>query len=168
MKKPKVELTVERLRDLIAYDSETGLMTWRRSKGAAKGGSVVGGRRPDGYMNAAVDGVLYLAHRLIWFYVTGSMPTQTIDHANGVRNDNRFANLREATYSQNSENRGPAKINSVGVKGVSVHRCTGKWQARIKHAGLAEFLGVFESIDEARAAYTKAAFRWHGEFARIS
>lgn len=91
-----------------------------------------------------------------------------VDHINGDGLDNRRANLRPATPSQNSANRGPASNNTSGYKGVSLYRRTGRWRASVGIDGAQHHLGYFtEPIDAARA-YDAAALHHFGEFARLN
>lgn len=91
----KADLTPERLRHLVRYDLKTGVFTWRVNRTArAKAGSVAGTKNSLGYRQIGIDGHLHLAHRLAWLYVFGSHPKRRVLHINGVRDDNRFANLQ--------------------------------------------------------------------------
>lgn len=163
------ELTVQRLRELLDYDPETGVFTWRvRRGGAAVAGSVAGSIRDDGYRDIKVDGPNYMAQRLAWLYMTGSWPTDEIDHKNCVRADNWWENLREATHSQNTKNALTRRDNTSGFKGVSFYKRNSRWQARIKHAGRQRHLGYFDTAAEAHAVYRAAATAIDPEFARFA
>ena len=132
---------------------------------------VVAASRKKGYLYISVNGLTYVAHRLAWLYMTGKWPTVLIDHKNGDKMDNRFANLREATYLQNFWNRGKRSDNTSGYKGVSYNRKLKKYGARVtvKKNGVTEHnhIGVFDTAEEAYEAYKKAALEAFGEFARI-
>ena len=120
-----------------------------------------------GYRNIGIDGHVYRAHVLAWFYVKKRWPRQ-IDHRNGVRTDNRFANLRLATTAQNQHNSRRQVNNTSGFKGVSYVKARYKWQAQIRVNGISLGLGHFDTPEQAYAAYCAAAMRLHGEFARLS
>ena len=98
-------LTVERLRELLHYDSDTGVFTWRvyRSPGAKKG-DVAGCVNEGGYIATQVDRKHYLSHRLAWLYVYGAWPIDEIDHKDGNPANNHIANLRDVTRLTNSQN----------------------------------------------------------------
>ncbi len=100
-------------------------------------------------------------HRLIMSAPKGLQ----VDHINGDGLDNRRANLRLATNAQNQCNRGMAKHNTSGFKGVTAYGKTGRWLARIWVAGKMVSLGVFDKPEDAGLAYRIAAERLHGEFA---
>lgn len=88
-----------------------------------------------------------------------------VDHINGFGLDNRRCNLRVATHQQNLCNRGPTCRNQVGLKGVDIRR--GRYRAQIKVFGRKKHLGMFDTAEEAHAAYQAAARELHGEFARM-
>ena len=90
----------------------------------------------------------------------------TVDHINGNSLDNRRSNLRQATQSENMRNVGLTCANTSGAKGVHWLKSASKWQARIRHEGKRIHLGLFDNLDDARAAYQSAAVRLHGEFCR--
>jgi hypothetical protein len=88
----------------------------------------------------------------------------TTDHINGDRTDNRRSNLRRCTQAQNSRNTVLAKNNTSGVKGVS-KTIEGKWKARITFERKNIHIGVYDTKEEAAAAYSSAALVLHGDFA---
>lgn len=98
--------------------------------------------------------------------MTGELPAFIVDHINGVRNDNRWLNLRRADASQNCWNSKKPSTNTSGAKGVSFHKATGKWQVRIRVRGKQKHIGLFDSVEEAELAFAVAADKFHGEFAR--
>ena len=156
-------ITAERARELLEYSAETGVFRWRVNRqGGICSGSVAGGKKPDGYIYIGVDGVKFLAHRLAWLYVHGKWPREHIDHINGVRDDNRLSNLREASNSENMQNQRRAQANNAnGLLGVSWDEKRKRWQAQIKANGRKRHLGRFETSEEARAAYIAAKAELH-------
>lgn len=157
-------LTADRLRELLNYDPETGVFTWRvrRSPTCLKG-SVAGAiNQVSGYRQIGFDGQDYTAHRLAWLYTKREWPLGEIDHKNRVRDDNRIDNLRDATHSNNSANRLKQSNNTSGLKGVSYHKAAKRWRATIRK----EHLGLFDTREAAHAAYCHAAQAAFGEFAR--
>jgi hypothetical protein len=92
-----------------------------------------------------------------------------VDHRNNDTLDNRRANLRLATYSQNKINsrRDKSKTSSRYI-GVSLVKSNGKWRAYINCDRKRIYLGRFASETEAAKAYDDAAKKYHGEFARLN
>ena len=155
-------VTIERWRDLLLLDVETGHLFWRIKKSSrrSRAGSIHHGYRYVAYQNKR-----YAAHRIIWAMTHGTWPDQ-IDHINMVRDDNRPANLRDATISQNNRNRGRQSNNTSGFKGVTMHKGTGKFHAKIMANRVRKSLGYFRTAEEAAFAYQTAAKELHGEFSR--
>jgi len=87
-------LTVERLKELLHYDQDTGVFTNRVMRGGAKAGTVVGTSSARGYVGMRVDRQWYLAHNLAFLYMLCEMPPNDVSHINGKRNDNRWRNLQ--------------------------------------------------------------------------
>ena len=156
-------LTQERLKELLDYDPETGVFTWKSIVFGShmKVGSVAGSMYSNGYLRIKINGKDYRAHRLAWLYMYGCWPTNQIDHINRVRDDNRIANLREATNKENQWNRGKQKSSTSGFTGVSWHKKSGKWQSRIAVNKKVIQLGVFNTPEEAHAAYVRAKAEHH-------
>lgn len=139
-------LTQARLKELLHYDPDTGVMTWQRTKKRA------GTQHRLGYRNVMVAGRTYAEHRLAWCWVYGRWPSHDLDHINRVRNDNRLCNLRETTRAENCQNQPVRKSNQSGVTGVYYHKVSGKWAASINVAKKQVHLGVFDTVDAAVAA----------------
>lgn len=158
-------LTAERVREVLDYDPETGVFTWRQPQGRAQKGSVAGAEHNRGYWRVSVFGKYYLSHRLAWLYVHGEWPSPEIDHINGDPRDNRLANLRLATRSQNLANKKRSSKNTSGFKGVDRVVSRGKWRARIKVDGTDLHLGLFSARADAVAARAAAEAKYFGEFA---
>lgn len=160
-------LTQQRLRELLLYDPETGdfIRLVGRSGPNARAGDIAGCDNGHGYVRIYVDGKAYKGHRLAWFYMYGEWPKE-IDHINGEKSDNRLANLRPVTRSQNRMNCGAYANNVAGVRGVSWNARQKKWKAQIQRDGRKYGLGCFASRDEAADAYRSASRRLHGEFSR--
>jgi hypothetical protein len=162
-------LTAAELRKHVSYDPETGVFL-----------RVHCPRRPDlvgkqagtfdskGARQINIGGRLYLAHRLAWLYINGSMPSMDIDHKDGDPSNNRWENLREATDSQNQANSKRPKNNTSGSKGVWREMATGRWNAYLNAAGKRIYLGTYDTVVEASAAYLAGARQHFGEFARAA
>jgi hypothetical protein len=152
-------LTVERLKQLIHYDQESGVFTRLSASKKVPLGIVKSSPLKDGHTRLKVDNYPYLSHRLAWFYVHGYWPT-LIDHINGNANDNRIGNLREVNHAVNMQNkRGPMKNNKSGYLGVSLK--AGRYRAQISVNGLIIDLGRYDTAFQAHQVYVHAKRNLH-------
>lgn len=165
------------LRSCIDYCEKTGVIHWKyRPRGhfpskrewlrwnARYAGTVAGVIDPRGYRRIRINRHRYKAHRLIWCWMTGEDPPYTIDHIQGGPDNNVWNNLRVATQKQQTHNVCLRKDNPTGYRGVTRRRK--KWAAQITINGTRQWLGCFNSIEEAAAVYESEARKYHGEFFR--
>ncbi len=168
------------LRALLRYDPDTGLLFWRpRSPemflpraamlaaradrwNARHAGRPAFALRQGGYCCGELLRRRCYAHRVVWAIHHGRWPRQQIDHINGVRDDNRIANLREVSASENQRNRRRPLNNTSGAVGVSWCRKSGKWRATIQFVDGIVSLGTFDdkqaAIDARKAAERRFGF----------
>lgn len=159
-------LTPERLRELLDYDSDSGIFRWRVNVGRwgrIKAGTITGSKDATGHLRIQVEGTLHYSHRLVWLYMTGEWPEGDVDHIDGVSDNNRFANLRDVPHQMNTENRRKAHRNKASKlpMGVSIDKRDGAYRADITVAGRAISLGRFDDPGTAHAAYLKAKRAMH-------
>lgn len=153
-------ITQDRLRELAHYCPETGQFTHLQSNRRKKVGMLAGSLRKDGYIYVMFDGQRALAHRFAWLYVTGEWPTQEIDHIDGNKANNAFANLRQVSRQTNTENNRKARRTSTtGLLGVIRH--PHGFVARIVSGGKHTYLGIFETPEAAHEAYVQAKRELH-------
>lgn len=171
MAKPRQfdKLTQARLKSVLDYHRDTGEFWWIAKPHPKMNDDVFD--RPaglvitGGYRRIRLDGEVYLAHRLAWFFVCGWWPPEDVDHVNGERDDNRIDNLRLASRSQNRANaQKPWRIQKY-PKGVTSWGTTAKFAMQISFKGQRYTEGPFDTPDEAHAAYCRKAEELHGEFA---
>ena len=150
---------------ILEYDTETGEFVWLTTASGRRAGQPAGSLNGSGYIKIRYQKQRHKAHRLAWKMVTGEWPDKDIDHINLNKRDNRFANLRLATRSQNTTNRPASKSNTSGYKGVFWEKCARRWRAQIFVNGKKLHLGLFDCPAKAGAEYQKAAQKHFGEFA---
>jgi hypothetical protein len=166
------EVEIERLRKLFRLDSETGRL-YRLTDSHGGGvrcyaGDEVCRKNDSGYIVASVGRGDIRVHRIVFALTHGRWPEHQVDHINGIRDDNRPCNLREATDSQNKHNKRRHHNTASGLKGAYYSPKRGKWYSRIMADYKNYSLGCFNTAEEAHAAYAEAARRLHGEFARVA
>lgn len=149
-------VTARRLREVLHYDPETGVFTWRpRRRGRGSNGAIAGTVDKDGYRVILVDGQAYPAHRLAHLHKLGRWPRQLFAFRNGDRCDLRWKNLVDRTKAVNQQNQLRAHANNrLGVLGV---RRSGSrknpFVARIMVDRKLRYLGSFPTVDAASLAY---------------
>lgn len=169
------DLTHDQVMSHYNYDPVTGKLYrtieydgWNNPSKCFK---LIDGRNNRGYRWDKLFGHMFLAHRLIWFYMTGEHPFGEIDHIDGDRLNNRWCNLRHVDAFENSRNQGERKDNTSGCRGVnykSSGRGLKRWVARISHRGVRYLLGNFATFDEAVAVRKQAEinFEYHQNHAK--
>jgi hypothetical protein len=163
------DIPIERLKQLILLDAETGLLTWKLRNPDSFNGKTLGDNRRaasrwntllagtealagdnNGYKRGTLEGRAFHAHRVVWALHYGEWCSTNIDHINGDKSDNRPVNLREAAHEANSRNQKLRRSNTSGVMGVSAHT-EGGWIARINAEGERKYLGKFARFEDAVA-----------------
>ena len=158
----KLELPSQsELKELFDYDPETGVFTWRKAVGRKIRAGAVAGTASNGYIRIRMGGAAYKAHRLAWVYVHGKEPADQIDHVNGDGRDNRIANLREASHSENAQNRHVLPFNKSGYAGVIWDGSRSKWVARIMTNRRYRTIGAYDDKAEAAHAYRNEKKKAH-------
>jgi len=141
-----MKYTKEFLDEHCEFSEEHKTLVWKKKpSNRAVIGQPVGSLTKGGYWRSKNQ----LVHRLIWLMSYGEIPEEDIDHINGNRSDNRLENLREVSRMENLWNR-------HNVKGYIFNPSTRKYQARICHNYKRIHIGVFDTPEEATAAYMKA------------
>jgi hypothetical protein len=152
-----------RLQELFNYDPETGWFTNRYSRGRAGIGERAGSPSGHGYRKIVVDYDKFYEHQLAWLYIHGKFPGE-IDHINGDGCDNRIANLRLCTRSENNFN-SLRPTGESGLRGAYLDKRNLKWYSQIQIGRQVKFLGMFDSAEEAHEAFMAAVENLHGNFA---
>jgi hypothetical protein len=92
-----------------------------------------------------------------------------VDHIDTNPLNNQRSNLREATSSQQVQNRNKfetmnGNATSSKFKGVSVNKTNGKWISKVGK----NYFGTYSNEEEAARIYDREAKKLYGEFARIN
>lgn len=168
------EISCDDLALLLAYNPDTGVLTWlprpvaafkseassRRWHSNFCGKPALTASNSDGYRIGGIMGRLYRAHRVAWALAHGAWPEGEIDHINGDRADNRLANLRDVSRAKNQRNAKMQVNNTSGVNGVGWMASHNKWRADMKIDGAYKFLGLFDTKEAAATARAAANDRY--------
>jgi hypothetical protein len=156
----KPGITLDRVKQMVRYDPDTGVFTRLVASGTAMVGDIAGSPDGMGYLRFRIDGIKYRAHRLAYFYMTGAWPIGEIDHKHGNRSDNRWSELRDGDRFQNQQNqRAASKISTTGLLGAARHG--EKFMAQIRVSGTTKYIGVFKTPELAHQAYLTAKRALH-------
>ena len=166
-------LSVDELRVLFVIDPVSGDIFWRSRGMGRHVGKPSGTIMKSGYRKIGLrrDGayVQFYAHQVAWALCYGEWPQKWVDHANGVKSDNRIDNLRLSDCRQNVVNCGPRSTNKVGKKWVCLHKDSARrgkskpWQASVWFEK-ARKQKYFENPDDAHLWAASVAKELHGEF----
>ncbi len=145
-------LTKERVLELLEADFKAGKLFWKVTRGKVKQGDQAGSPSiHSGYWHVMLDGKMYRSHRVLWLMYYGEWPKNQIDHIDCNKRNNAITNLRDVTCRENQSNRKrPSLAGTTGVfpKGRG-------YSAQIQINGKTRYLGTFDTIEAASAAYTK-------------
>lgn len=148
----------EQLSKVFGYDPQTGVIFRHDGRNCCA-------VTDQGYIVVRYRTTTFRAHRLAWLLYYGVWPSAHIDHCNGRPGDNRIGNLRNVTNQQNNfNNRLKASGNRSGYVGVSrrVTKCGRvRFRASISMGGRSITCGVYDTAEEASAAYQAAKRRFH-------
>lgn len=183
MTNAELAISIELLRELVALDANTGLLTWRKRRpehftktakrtaehmaanwnALYEGQSALACVDAAGHLSGRINCRLIFAHRVVFALTHGSWPEREVDHINGLPADNRPGNLRSVSHRDNQRNMRRSSANTSGFTGVSFNARLSKWAAHITVDGSYRHLGFHvEKADAVAArAAASAAFAFH-------
>jgi hypothetical protein len=158
----EIEIDVNRVRELLDYDPDTGRFTWKLSRmWKIHIGDEAGFVNKQGYRRIKFDKKVYLAHRLAWAHFYMQDPGQMeIDHIDKNISNNTIINLRLASHSQNMRNKNIYSNNTSGVIGVCFRKDRKKWRSEILINGKTIRLGLFKNKQDAIRSRIEAEDRY--------
>jgi len=165
-------MNVQYVREALIYNKKTGILIWNtrprshfdsdRAHNILNGklagteaGTTVNHRGKD-YKSLGLDGKRHQAHRIIYLLMTGSWPTEDIDHIDGNGLNNSWCNLREVSHQENQKNMKLPAHNTSGTIGVYWNKRSMRWLASIGISGKQKYIGVFSDYDQAVVARKQA------------
>ena len=169
-----MSLTRDRLLEVLKYFPDTGMFIWvKPTSSSIQMGDIIDSKGSAGYIRVMIDNRRYLVHRLAFLYMGEAIP-EYVDHINNIIDDNRWCNLRKATYNENNFNRVINKNSTTNVKGISFRKQYGEhgYIARVQVHGKrynkwfsVSTYGTEELTLEAATAYVRALREeLHGDY----
>lgn len=176
----KNTISIDFLKKVIDYNPETGIALWKPRNDSLMGdtnltqswndkfaGKPAGSLSSKGYIivsfkhNIESGGKLckILMHRIAWALVHNEWPESMLDHDNGIRHDNRIANLKLSDNSKNGKNSVPR--SGSGYKNICWDKTRNKWLVTLKTNGKVTNIGRFENLEEAIIERNKS-YKEHG------
>jgi hypothetical protein len=156
----RIPIPVDKVRERLHYDPETGIFRWKTGN-TWRGDDVAGAVNDRGYVQIALDGILYYGHRVAWAHYYGEQPPPLLDHWDRNRQNNSIKNLRAATPSQSNANR---KGRNNGLPKGVYRTKSGKFTARVGVRNSRPHLGMFDTPEEARQVYQNRMKELFGEY----
>lgn len=150
-----------RAHELLSYDPESGALAWKAREGNKTFNTRFAGKEAGHrhkctvgktYIQVRVDDRLHYAHRIAWVMLHGPIGrTEEIDHINGDGTDNRIANLRLVTSSQNKRNQRKLCTNTSGYTGVYYDKRRDRYYVRANIGDTYVALGYASTAEEGAA-----------------
>jgi hypothetical protein len=169
-----MNLTPRIVREFLNYNPKTGALTWKprdkkwfKDEHCQKVWNVQNANKPaftttaaDGRRSGRIFNKGYLAHRVIWLWMTGCWPDPEVDHKNHDAGDNRWENLHEVNHVKNLRNQTLSRANTTGHCGVVWYKRGQTYQAQIKVDQQLIYLGRFVAIEDAISARQAAEMHY--------
>jgi hypothetical protein len=133
---------IEVLNDLLHYDPDTGILSYKVS------GKEAGYKTRQGHRRVKIAGESYQAHRVIWKMVYGEDPEQgkVMDHINRVKDDNRICNLRVVSVFENNINGGVCVPGATGINYITWVEHKKHYVVRVKR----KYIKACKTLEEAK------------------
>jgi hypothetical protein len=166
-------LTQEILKELIHYDPDTGIFTWKErgikwfkrssnckwwnSRYSNKQAGHIHENSGMVYIVIRVLKTRYQGHQLAILYEKGDF-VKEVDHIDGDGTNNKIKNLREVTHLENSKNQKLRKNNKTGFNGIDYRNK--KYKVRIGDNCERLWIGTYDTLEEAIEARKEAEIKY--------
>lgn len=161
-----MELSKDYLQSVFTY--KDGNLYWNTKKKNCNIGDIAGcilKLRNDNRRIIVLDGIHYMASRLIFLFHHGYLP-ECVDHIDRNTLNDKIENLRAATKKENCRNKTSSK-NSTS-KYLGVWKEGNRFRSEICVDGKRKYIGSFKNEHDAAIAYNQHAQLHYGEFANLN
>ena len=150
------------------YEASTNSMIRNKNSGKIVKQHINGSGYYTAHLRINGKDNVYKAHRLFALaFIPNPYNLPIVDHIDRNELNNRIANLRWATISQNNCNQKLKKNNTSGYRGVSLYKAN-TWASNIRKDTKRVFLGYSTTPEEAARVYDAKARALHGEFVQLN
>lgn len=121
-----------KIQSIINYYMDTGVITWRKTRGFSVRGKPAGSRG-----KITIEGKRYPIAKIVWLYMTGDLPSKPIGYHDGDKTNLKWENLYIGEDLQ---------ITSHSNCGVSVNH-DNTFSLFIINNGCTTDLGIYNDVD---------------------
>lgn len=160
---PETGVFYHKVRSIDMFSSERNMKKWNTRYALKIAGRKRTHKNGKSYWYITINDKEYLAHRMVWLYVYGELPSGHIDHIDGNGVNNTIRNLRDVDALTNAKNSRLYKTSKTGVNGVTIHSQNGKYVSKICANNKTYSLGCYHDFFEACCARKSAErkFKFH-------
>ena len=154
-------MTQSEIWESFDYNPLTGELRWKvnRPRRPPLIGKQAGCIASDGYRVVRYNNQTYKAHRIIYQFIHGKLPTHTIDHADRDRSNNAVNNLSDKTMVEQAQNRDNSNCNQKPI--TLTHLVTGKTLSFDSGVSACKTLGISQSgLSQVRARTIDSIKGW--------
>ena len=148
---------IQLLKERVSYCPNTGIIRWLKHTYPGRVNKIADYKGTSGYRRLSIGRKTWLSHRVAFALMTGKFPENDVDHINRIKDDNRWANLRDTDRSTNLLNQVNAqKSSKTKLLGVSRYKVKQgyRYAANIVFRGKRIHIGCYPTDLQASEAYT--------------
>lgn len=154
-------ITQADLQKILKYNPDTGEFTWLVSRGNVTVGSPAGTKDTSGHIKIGINGIRYMAHRLVFLYMFGELPIGIVDHIDKNPSNNALSNLREVHFAENQKNRKDSTKIQSGFTYITYKEEKEAWRVELGANCGRKPIGYYKNLDLAIKALEEALIEYN-------